>query len=129
MSGTASQSTDRQARATSALAEVGAPLSSVRLLAVHCANGHHVAGVYRTPEGPVVQAATGRHSHGHRDRIDTPHRGSRASSMWTDLLAPLPFADDGLPAWCECGPWTLSRTALTAWIDAGDRRVVLESSA
>jgi hypothetical protein len=39
------------------------------------------------------------------------------------------MADDTMPAWCECGPWALSRTEMTAWIEAGEHRVVLESKA
>jgi hypothetical protein len=120
---------DRRAEAERALEQVAAELSANRLLAVQCANGHHVAGVYRTDVGPVVQAATGRHAHGRRDRVDTPHGGSQSSGPWTDLLEPAAFADDTLPAWCDCGPWTLSRADLAAWIDRGERRVVLESHA
>lgn len=77
----------------------------------------------------MVQAATGRHSHGKRDRVDTPHRGTSSSGVWTDLLEAAAFADDTFPAWCDCGPWTLSRSDLAAWITGGERRVVLESNA
>lgn len=111
------------------MAQVVGGLSDNRVLAVQCANGHHIAGVYRTEAGPVVQAATGRHSHGKRDRVDTPHRGTSSSGVWTDLLEAAAFADDTFPAWCDCGPWTLSRSDLAAWITGGERRVVLESNA
>jgi hypothetical protein len=103
-------------------------MSDARVLSVQCANGHHVAGVFSTPQGPVVQAASGRHSHGHRDRVDTPH-GTRSVAQWTDFLDAGSLADDTMPAWCECGPWALSRTEMTAWIEAGEHRVVLESKA
>mgnify|MGYP001548490492 CR=1 FL=1 len=117
----------RQRRAAESLARAERPADD-RLLAVQCANGHHVAGVFTTAEGAVVQAAAGRHSHGHRDRVDTPH-GSQSSAPWTDFLDAGGLADDTLPAWCECGPWSLSRNAMTSWIKAGERRVVLESKA
>lgn len=121
--------TDRRVVAQQALASVSHELSAARVLAVQCANGHHVAGVYRTEAGAVVQAATGRRSHGHRDRVDTPHGGAGHPQPWTDLLEAAPFADDTVPAWCDCGPWTLSREQMSGWIEAGERRVVLESSA
>lgn len=122
-------SADRRREAAAALAAVSSDLSSVRVLAVHCANGHHVADVYRTEAGSVVQAATGRRSHGHRDRVDTPHRGAGRAEKWVDLLEAAPFADDTVPGWCDCGPWTLSRRELAQWIDDDERRVVLESQA
>ena len=125
MSAGTSQTTQRQTRATEALSEVSASLARVRVLAVQCEHGHHVAGVYRTDVGPVVQAASGRRSHGHRDRIDTPHRGTTTRAAWTDILTPATPVDDSVPAWCECGPWTLSRSALAEWIAAGERRVVI----
>jgi len=117
----------RQRHAAEVLAALAPPLSDARVLSVQCANGHHVAGVYATEEGPVVQAVPGRRSHGHRDRIDTPHRGER--EHWADFLDAGALADDTVPAWCECGPWVLSRRAMTTWIADGESRVVLESKA
>ena len=76
----------------------------------------------------MVQAALRRRAHGHRDRVDTPHRGTQSSTTWTDFLVPKPFADDTFPAWCDCGPWTLSRAAVQQWMQAGERRVVLDSA-
>lgn len=104
------------------------PRRDARLLSVQCTNGHHVAQVYRTPEGPVVQTRLGRRSHGDRDFVDTRHRGGRDEQHWTDFVEPLPFADDTIHAWCDCGPWTLSRSEIMAWIAAEERRVVLEAN-
>jgi hypothetical protein len=117
----------RQRHAAEVLAALAPPLSDARVLSVQCANGHHVAGVYSTAEGPVVQAVPGRHSHGHRDRIDTPHRGTPGRGHWADFLDAGAMGDDSVPAWCDCGPWTLSRTQMAAWMADGERRVVLES--
>lgn len=96
------------------------------MLVVQCANGHHVAAVYETSSGAVVEASVGRRSHGSRDRVDTPH-GSTTPQPWTDFLVAAPFGDDGVPAWCDCGPWVLSREAMVQWIGDGERRVNLES--
>ena len=37
-----------------------------------------------------------------------------------------PLADDSVPAWCDCGRRTLSRSAMLEWIAAGERRVVVD---
>jgi hypothetical protein len=127
--GKAQSSSDaRRRRAAEVLAGMRPSLHDARVLSVQCANGHHVAAVYRTPDGEVVRAATGRRSHGHRDRIDTPHGGRPARDPWTDFLDAGPLGD-AVPAWCDCGAWTLSRADLAAWLAAGERRVVLESKA
>jgi hypothetical protein len=34
--------------------------------------------------------------------------------------------DDGMPAGCECGPYTLSRDLLIQHIAEGERRIVLD---
>lgn len=120
---------DRQRHAAEVLAAVDSPLHDARILAVQCANGHHVAGVYRTSEGPVLQVALSRHSHGRRDRIDTAHKGTQSARRWTDFMATGTLADDEVPAWCDCGPWTLSRSEMDTWISDGERRVVLHSKA
>lgn len=64
------------------------------------------------------------HAHGHRDRVDTPHHAG-SHEHWTLPLAVGAYADDAVPAWCECGVWTLSRAQLQAWYEAGNARVVL----
>ena len=127
MSGPTARSTDRHHRAAAALALLSPPRDS-RVLVVQCANGHHVAAVFETPEGAVVEASVGRRSHGSRDRIDTPHSAG-SPQRWTDFVAAAPFGDDDVPAWCDCGPWVLSRRAMTQWISDGERRVNLESKA
>ena len=37
-----------------------------------------------------------------------------------------PLTDDTVPAWCDCGPRTLSRVAMLEWIAAGEHRVVVD---
>ncbi|WP_191279654.1 hypothetical protein [Nocardioides flavus (ex Wang et al. 2016)] len=64
-------------------------------------------------------------SHGSKDRIDTGHHGSPSGAELVDLLD-APEAEDALPAWCDCGPRTLSRTALLAHLRDGTRTVHLE---
>ena len=96
-------------------------------LQVHCAHSHHVAWVYRTVHGLVFAAPVRAHSHGSRDRVDEPH-GPQPVDRWFDLLeAPDDAAaTDALPAWCDCGPRTLSRTAVRSWLAAGEHRVVID---
>lgn len=96
-------------------------------LQVQCARSHHVATVYDTPAGWVFVAPVRGHAHGSRDRVDEPH-GSHQVDTWIDLIAPTDdlVVDDSVPAWCDCGPRTLSRDAMLAWIAAGERRVVVD---
>lgn len=96
-------------------------------LQVQCARSHHVATVYDTPAGWVFVAPVRGHAHGSRDRVDEPH-GSHPIDTWIDLIAPADelHVDDSLPAWCDCGPRTLSRAELLSWISAGERRVIVE---
>jgi hypothetical protein len=79
---------------------------------VQCPNSHHVAAVYETEEGLVYYSIEGPHAHGSKDRIDTAHHGGSRGSEYVDLLVGDPLDDDALPAWCDCGPWTLSRANL-----------------
>jgi hypothetical protein len=126
---TAPSSSDaRRRRAAEVLAGLGRSLHDAKVLSVQCASGHHVAAVFRTPDGAVIRAATGRRSHGNRDRVDTPHGSRPARVPWSDFLDAGPHAG-AVPAWCDCGAWTLSRADLTAWLGAGEHRVVLESKA
>lgn len=99
---------------------------SIRL-DVQCARSHHVAVVYDTSAGRVFVAPVRGHSHGSRDRVDEPH-GSHAVETWVDMLeaADDPLIDDSVPAWCDCGPRTLSRAAMLEWIAAGEHRVVVD---
>ncbi len=104
--------------------------SDFEVLNVQCTRGHHLAGVFRTPDGLVYQSRPlgHRHSHGDRDRYDAAHHHGDESPPWVDLLEVPPSAavDDGLPAWCECGARTLSRAQLLHWIAEGEHRVNLD---
>jgi hypothetical protein len=123
----ASTHESRQQAARSAWSELPhGGRQSVRL-DVQCAHGHHVAAVYDTPAGWVFVAPVRGHSHGSRDRVDEPH-GSHAVDTWIDLIAPVDDlqVDDSVPAWCDCGPRTLSRAAMLEWIAAGEHRVVVD---
>jgi len=118
-----SGSRTRHRRAAAALAAYGAHRSDHQRLAVRCRRGHHVAFVYDTPSGLVYWAITGPHAHGSRDFVDTPHHAAARGSEYVDLLQAEPVDDDALPAWCDCGPHSLSRAELVAAI-AGERRTV-----
>jgi len=116
--------TGRRSSAAAALAELGAHRSDHQRLSVQCPHSHHVAFVYETGAGLVYAARTGPHSHGSKDRIDTDH-GARGGREHAELLVANPMADDALPAWCDCGPRSLSRAALLAEIEAGHRKLRL----
>lgn len=96
-------------------------------LQVQCARSHHVATVYDTGAGLVYAAPVRDVSHGSRDLPDEP-KGDQHAHRWYDWVADAPgaAADDALPAWCDCGPRTLSRRALRHWLDAGEHRVVVD---
>ena len=96
-------------------------------LRVQCSRGHHVASVYDTDAGLVYAAPVRDVSHGSRDLPDEP-KGDHAPRRWFDWLLDEPdlTADDALPAWCDCGPRTLSRAAVLTWVRGGERRVVLD---
>ena len=85
-----------------ALESLGARPTDHRVLNVQCRHGHHVAAVFATDAGPVYQAETGPHAHGAASR----------GTEFLDLLTPGRLDADEIPAWCDCGPWTLSRRAL-----------------
>lgn len=93
------------------------------ILQVHCPAGHHVAKVANTPAGRVVVTTVGSHSHGDRDRPDSPHTPDRPHHL-VDLLDSVD--DDAIPAWCDCGHRVLSRVSLRDWVDAGEHRVVID---
>lgn len=95
-------------------------------LRITCANGHHVATIYDTVAGRVFVAPVRAHAHGDRDLPDAPH-GDRRPQQWFDLLVDAdPLPDDPLPAWCDCGPRTLSRHAVLAWLRAGEHHVIID---
>lgn len=96
-------------------------------LQVQCDRAHHVATVYETAVGLVYVAPLRAHSHGSRDRFDEPH-GEAKPHRWFDMIgdADEQTLDDSVPAWCDCGPRTLSRAAIRAWMAAHERRVVVD---
>jgi hypothetical protein len=112
------RSARRRKLAEQALATLGSHRSDRQMLSVQCSASHHLAAVYDTPAGPVFVARMGRHAHGDRDLVDTPHRGSREE--YVDLLDSEPSSERGLPAWCDCGPHVLSRSSLRRAVAAGD---------
>jgi len=96
-------------------------------LRVQCAHSHHVAAVYATEVGLVYAAPVRARAHGSFDLPDEPH-GDQHPHRWFDLLdtSAGPTVDDALPAWCDCGPRTLSRATLLQWLDDGEHRVVID---
>jgi hypothetical protein len=108
------ESADSLRVAREALDTLGTDLADHQQLNVQCRRNHHVAAVYETSAGLVYRAVTGPRAHGSRDREDTAHKAARHGHAYVDLLRPSPMADDGLPAWCDCGSWTLSRSELLA---------------
>ena len=92
---------------------------------VQCRRSHHVAAVYDTSAGLVYRSLTGPHAHGSRDFVDTAHHAAHRGQAYVDLLEPGPMAEDGLPGWCDCGSWTLSRSELLGQVQAGHRTVHL----
>lgn len=124
--GTGRASVDiRRRKASDALSALGSRRSDNRKLSLQCPRSHHVAAVYDTEAGLVYSTATGQHAHGSRDFVDTAHRGGRHGAEYVDLLNGGPMVDDELPAWCECGPRTLSRAELGGHIAAERRKVLL----
>jgi hypothetical protein len=95
-------------------------------LRVQCAKSHHVATVYDTDLGLIYAAPVRARSHGSFDLPDQPHSG-HDPARWFDLLrVPPPATDDALPAWCDCGHRTLSRSEVLAWVAAGEHRVIVD---
>lgn len=111
--------------AQEALDALGNDLADHQRLSVQCRHSHHVAAVYDTAVGLVYRSLTGPHAHGSRDFVDTAHHAAHRGHAYVDLLPAGPMAEDGLPAWCDCGSWTLSRSELLAQVGAGNRTVHL----
>jgi hypothetical protein len=124
--GTAIASHDiRSRQAERALAAIPHGGRDTITLRVQCANGHHVATIYDTDLGLVYAAPIRARSHGSFDLPDEPHSGHEPT-RWLDLLeVRQPAADDALPAWCDCGHRTLSRTDVLAWVVEGEHRVIV----
>lgn len=110
----------RHDRAGRALSDLGDARSEHEVLSVQCSHSHHVATVYRTPAGLVFHSITGPHAHGRMDRADVAHHGHEHGLEYVEMLDS-DQADDLLPASCDCGPWSLSRTDLLADVRAGIR--------
>lgn len=108
----------RRRAAAEALDVLGSHRSDRQVLSAQCARSHHVAYVYDTDAGLVYWAVTGPHAHGSRDFVDTTHHGAGRGKEYIDLLAAGPMIDDEVPAWCDCGPHTLSRSQLAGVIAA-----------
>lgn len=113
---------DRRRRAAAqALEALGPRRGDGQRLSIQCPSGHHVAAVYETEVGLVFHALTGPHAHGSKDFVDTPHHGGSRGTEYADLLQPASSSDDRLPAWCDCGTWTLSRVDVRREVRAGHR--------
>jgi hypothetical protein len=126
MSGSRTLSDHRRDRATRALAGLGPHRSDHLQLGIQCRRAHHLAAVYASEDGLIYASRTGPHGHGSKDFIDTGRSGSRGGQEYVDLLVAEPGIEDDLPAWCDCGPRTLSRTKLVAYIHDGVRSVHVE---
>ncbi len=111
---------ERRDRAQRALDALGPTRAEEERLTVQCRRAHHLAAVYDTAAGPVVVTRTGPHAHGSKDFVDTGHHGTARVDL-VDLLGVGREADDALPAWCDCGPVELSRSALRSALHAGRR--------
>ena len=121
MSSSKTTSQERQDRASRALAALQPQAGEHQRLSVQCRRAHHLAAVYKTGDGLVYEARTGPHSHGSKDFIDTGSRGSRGGERYVDLLVGDAGSEDALPAWCDCGPRTLSRRELLEQVRLGVR--------
>ncbi len=110
----------RRARAGRALSDLGDARSEHEVLSVQCHRSHHVATVYETPAGLVFRSVNGPHAHGRMDRPDVAHGGHAHGVEYVEILDS-DQADDRLPASCDCGAWSLSRTDLLADVRAGIR--------
>lgn len=119
-------SDQRRSRAVRALEGLGTHRSAHQRLGIQCRHAHHLAAVYETGDGLVYESRTGPHGHGSKDFIDTGRRGSRGGDEYVDLLLAGPTVADELPAWCACGPRTLSRAEVLGHLRAGVRSVRLD---
>ena len=120
----ATETDQRQRRAQEGLDAWGDRRAEAERMTVQCRRSHHLAAVFETDVGPVVMTHPGPHAHGSKDFADTGHHGARRADR-LDLLDAGPGVEDGIPAWCDCGPRELSRSDLLARLDAGERRAVV----
>lgn len=114
----------RKLLAQCALDGLGSSRDNHTLLRVRCGCSHHVAVVVDTGAGPVFESHIGPHAHGNRDFIDTAHHGS-THGRYIDLLDADRFADDYVPAYCECGAHQLSRAQMQRAIATHERTLQL----
>ena len=120
--GTTTQRTDAARAARETLPDGG---HDAAVMHVQCARSHHLAVVFDTPDGLVYQSTIRPRSHGSKDRVDEMH-GAAVPEQFVDFLDAGVGADDALPAWCDCGPRTLSRVAVESWVAAHEHRVVVD---
>ncbi|MDD7942438.1 hypothetical protein PHK61_28890 [Actinomycetospora lutea] len=90
---------------------------------MQCARNHHVAEVYEAEDALVVLTSTGPRAHGRRDFVDAPHGAAHHGTRLVDDLDAGPDTDDDLPAACECGPRTLSRSDLLTAVRRGEHHL------
>lgn len=107
---------------------LGPSPSQKAVLMVQCNSAHHLAAVFGTDEGHVYHSVLHSKAHGRKDYEDVGHHASRLGLDWFDLLDPGDdhWVSDDLPAGCECGPYTLSRSQLRQQIADGETRVIVE---
>jgi hypothetical protein len=103
---------ERRQIAQAALEALGTRRSDWLRVEVQCGKSHRVAAVYDTHAGLVYASVTGPHGHGARDFVRPEQRRRCGGKEYTDLLSSDSVVDDTLPAWCGCGPRTLSRAEL-----------------
>lgn len=125
MTKTLTTSQRRYDQAERALDKLGRHRSDHQVMLVECRQGHTVAAVYATDLGPVLLSRIGPHAHGDMDFQDVGHKYERPGRDFIDMLQ-APWADDGLPAWCDCGNRLLSRSGLAADIAAGRRLLMVD---
>ena len=117
----------RRAAAAAALAALDGGLAAHRVLEVRWRRSHHVAVVVDLDGRLVYRAMLVTRGHGHNDRVDEGHHGDPRGRLYADLLevGADELTDDGLPASCECGPRTLSRSQLLTSIAGQKRRLLV----
>ena len=116
---------ERHVVARHALDDLGNERDDHALVRVRCGRSHHVAAVFDTAVGPVFESLVGPHAHGDRDFVDTAHHGNLHGTPYVDLLDAGRFADDLVPAHCECGRHELSRSEMQRAIKAHQHTIML----
>lgn len=118
----------REGVARRAFEALGPNPSQQVVLMVQCNSAHHLATVHNTEAGCVYHSVLHSKSHGRRDYADVGHHASQLGRDWFDLLDAQDaiVVGDELPAGCECGPYTLSRSQLIQQIADGEKRVIVQ---